>query len=401
MMDSISEYLSEENRELFHLLTPEVLAKSLDPILTAINVGNKKQEEEEIGDATMTGSPSESKGDPKYPDINIDLDALHGIKTTFLGQIGERNVQALIMRKFEVDNVTKTARSTDLTVFWESRGRRLKALVEVKNYRSTVPSSEVEKFYRDLDAHEEAVGAIMVSINTPIQSKNAPAIQYMKRSSGGEIKPVVFMHGWDTVRGFLNASLEIMFVNAMTRDTVNLTDADLTPCINRISDAMEGFSQSRTTILEAQSAMNKYFSRMNSEIMGAEHAIQEQLRVMWSKIEIQETEKSQKTTSAEIMEKFDPFLNDETRPSLATILESLLDDGKGEVIMSDISCEILGNKPTLLRFYKTGKVRCRATFRIGQNDSLPPNNLIGLFSFKGEKITVDICQSTMGYVCRK
>ncbi len=391
-MESIEKFISPDNRDLFRELTPEVIGRALDPILSSIK--NYKPVEAITAEEILETV--------EFKNISNHVDPAYQLKTTFLGQVGERSVRDIIAKRYEVEFVGKSARNTDLSVVWEHLGQRLKMLIEVKNYTHTVPGSEVDKFYRDLDAHTEACGAVMISINTPIASKYAPAIQYTRRISGGESKPVLFLHGWDIIQKFLNTALEIGFVNATVKNTCNLTEADLTPCINRISDAMAGFSQARTTILEAQTSMNKYFANINSEILGAEHAIREQIRIMWSKIEMENLETvSSDVSTLDIMSKYNTFLNDDTRTALTTVLESLFVDGKGRATLSESSCEIRGDRPIFLRFYKTGKIRCRATFTIDQKDSLPPTNFISMFSLKNDQITMDVCPMTMGYICRK
>ena len=59
--------------------------------------------------------------------------------------------------------MTKSAKSGDLTLFIQHR----KIVCEVKNYANNVPSSQVEKFQRDLGT-TNASGGVFISLKTPI-----------------------------------------------------------------------------------------------------------------------------------------------------------------------------------------------------------------------------------------
>lgn len=80
------------------------------------------------------------------------------------GQIGEEFVQSVLAKNFgDVANVAHSAKSGDLTLFVKHR----KIIVEVKNYSNNVPTSQVEKFQRDLST-TNACGGVFISLKTPI-----------------------------------------------------------------------------------------------------------------------------------------------------------------------------------------------------------------------------------------
>lgn len=82
------------------------------------------------------------------------------------GQIGEAYVENILRKKFmSVDNVTKAAKSGDLTLFICHH----KIIVEIKNYTSVVPQLSVEKFLRDLET-TGAAGGVFISLDSPIST---------------------------------------------------------------------------------------------------------------------------------------------------------------------------------------------------------------------------------------
>lgn len=79
-----------------------------------------------------------------------------------LGSQGEANVSEILRREFGQESIvdmTKTARAGDFTLTHAG----ISILVEVKNYSSVVPVSQVSKFHRDIIA-SSLTGGIMVSV---------------------------------------------------------------------------------------------------------------------------------------------------------------------------------------------------------------------------------------------
>lgn len=395
-MESISKFISEDNLEAFNRLTPEAIGSMLNTILTEMSDidFNSKNEEKDLpsGDEendleVLLNTPPES--------------SLHQVKNTFLGQIGEQNAEELIKKHYNVEIVAKRAKTADLIVKFEFQGKTYRILVEVKNYNSVVPTKEIEKMYRDLDTHNYACGAIMVSINTPIGTKKARHIQYDTRVSSGIKKPVMFIYGWSTIEKFLPTALEIIFAIASSKRTTNLTQEDLSPCINQIEEAIDGLSQARTRVLEAQNAMNKHFAGITAELIGSESSIKEQLRVMWNKMKIEETQETKIDSPLELVGRFEDSLNDLTKAPFLAILTALMPD-TSTVVVSSSTIELKGGKfPIQFRLYKSGRVRCRATFNITQTDSMPATNLLGSYSLKDDRITMDVSDQTIGYICTR
>lgn len=81
-----------------------------------------------------------------------------------LGQVGEDMVESILAKKYGVINNTKIAKSGDLTLFINHN----KIVVEVKNYANVVPTSEVEKFRRDLNT-TSVNGGVFISLKSPIR----------------------------------------------------------------------------------------------------------------------------------------------------------------------------------------------------------------------------------------
>ena len=82
-----------------------------------------------------------------------------------LGDIGESYVYDIITESgFKCDIISRLNYTCDLIIYTNYGN----ILVEVKNYSRTVPTQELTKFYRDLDMQKNIIGAIFISLNSPI-----------------------------------------------------------------------------------------------------------------------------------------------------------------------------------------------------------------------------------------
>ena len=100
-------------------------------------------------------------------------------KAVLQGQYGENLVESLIEHHFPdytVEDTTKSAAASDYHLLTDNGD---KIMIEVKNYKNTVPTSEVNKFIRDISQTACKVG-IFISLNTGISNKKRFAIDEVK-----------------------------------------------------------------------------------------------------------------------------------------------------------------------------------------------------------------------------
>jgi hypothetical protein len=103
------------------------------------------------------------------------------------GQQGEDFIENILREKFNVTNVTKNGKSGDLSLLIEHR----KISVEVKNYINPVPTSQIDKFRRDLITTGSSAG-IFISLKSAITGVTADfTIRY--ENTDGRIIPCAYI----------------------------------------------------------------------------------------------------------------------------------------------------------------------------------------------------------------
>lgn len=133
--------------------------------------------------------------------INILEDKLQKLTSTKssheLGRIGEALVYNMlknivgneVIQRSSVDDVTKIGHSADFHVSLAMpTGKKIKILVDAKNYSHVVGLSQITKLYADVDSDKDANGGVMVSILSEISK--TPSF-HIGRSPNQ--KPVLFL----------------------------------------------------------------------------------------------------------------------------------------------------------------------------------------------------------------
>ena len=88
------------------------------------------------------------------------------------GKAGEKEIEELFDQYTSwgpLTNTSKLAHGTDRSC----TVRNCLTLIEVKNYTSVVPSKEVEKFYRDMEQHQDAPFGVFLSLHSDITGKKS------------------------------------------------------------------------------------------------------------------------------------------------------------------------------------------------------------------------------------
>lgn len=116
------------------------------------------------------------------------------------GAYGEKYVKEILGKEFNVKAVSKTSKTGDILL--RTAGSSHDIMVEVKYYKNSVPSAEVEKFYRDLSSCR-AHGGVFISLGSSINTIGDFVIKYEFIDSVPI--PVVFINSTD----------EMLIINAI------------------------------------------------------------------------------------------------------------------------------------------------------------------------------------------
>ena len=154
-MDEISSYILPEYKDWFDTLSPKLIADIINgvAIITKIKMDDKKIEE-----------PQNTQQD-NSSSIQSNIPAIKGL----LGELHFETIFHNMSSEYTLENVSKTGKSGDFNIKWTSgkTNKTYKIMIDIKNYKNTVPSSEIDKFYRDININN-VDGGLLLSLKSRV-----------------------------------------------------------------------------------------------------------------------------------------------------------------------------------------------------------------------------------------
>lgn len=210
-----------------------------------------------------------------------------------IGIQGEAEFTQLIesYTKWEYEDTSKKARGTDLCV----KIRECKARFEIKNHSKTVPKSEVEKFYRDMDQHLESPFGVFVSLNSGIAGIKNEIID-IKWTKHHQM--VVFVqrfknHDANFLFGIIDSLSSVALLHSKERadstESSVLVEYEskmtaLSTCIDmQVKDMNEFFAELKINNKSLQDTITKQFAQYTAHVTKCLSGLQNLIRIISDK----------------------------------------------------------------------------------------------------------------------
>jgi len=248
-MDKILEHVLDENKEWVKSLTPENIAYVLNTCALIPQMKTKFNVDRESDIAAIKGITGESKFD------NI--------------------VSQFMSSDYELINVAKQGKSGDFLIKWQSQktNRIYKILVDVKNYsKSTVPTIEVEKFYRDINLNN-VDGGFLLSLNSRIIGISK-IIELKDCTTDKAIIPVIFMKSNTPL--VIVEVIKLMFHIIEIKDLNNnniCRSGELIYHINQLNDSIQMISDCRDILQISKIDLEKNLNVIMIKLMSCEYSL--------------------------------------------------------------------------------------------------------------------------------
>ena len=233
-MDQITEHVSEQNKAWVESLSPKDIGAILDTLALVPHMQAKK--------------------------IKIEKGAAN------IGKIGENTFENIIdqflSNDYKLENVAKQGKAGDFKLSWQSHktNRVYKIMIDVKKYSSTVPSKEVDKFYRDINVNK-VDGGLLLSLTSKICgiSKVIDFKEY--QNDTGAVVPTLF--------AMSNTPLVIVEVIKLLFHSIEIKDLcnnnvgsldDLYTHINQLNENIQMLIECRDVLYTAKSNIERNLS---------------------------------------------------------------------------------------------------------------------------------------------
>jgi hypothetical protein len=206
-----------------------------------------------------------------------------------IGIIGEKEVEKMLEERYNVENTAKTGKCADLLVTLNG----VRVLVEVKKYSSSVPTKEIEKFYRDMDANSSINGGVMISLTSKITGISK-MMEYKHININGNSIPVVFISlcniPYQVTKECIYASIHTIICEVDSRSKYIDIDDNIAHAVNNIDNNLDYLSQTRLIIHETQDIITKQFTKLTHQVLSAEINIKSSMERLKSKVNVMEIE---------------------------------------------------------------------------------------------------------------
>jgi hypothetical protein len=178
----------------------------------------------------------------------------------------------------------------------------LKALVEIKNYNSTVPEDEVIKFKYDL-AFQNITYGLFISTKSGIQYQKP--FSYEKYDKDGKTYHIVYVSKVFEEQHKIYTGILLLenILKFIKKNECNGIDKTILKNLRKIEKVIEEFSKIKNKYLEMEMSIKKSLDDYYGIIREAEYKMKEQFNDIWDSIVDEENQLIQYTQKEEIIKK--------------------------------------------------------------------------------------------------
>ena len=268
-MESIIQHVSNANKKWVSELNPKDIAQILDTLCLIPNM-------------TVHRVIQESFDPLDQEDIiqGIMQESIPAIK----GQEGEIQFESIINQfmpsDFKLTNTSKTGKCGDFIIKWQSNNTNkiYSIIIDVKNYKNTVPGIEVDKFYRDLKVNTNIHGGLLLSLHSKIIGINT-IIKFKEYVSDNKNIPIIFAKSKtpEVICEIIKLLFHIIEIKDMNNNEV-ANKNNLIIHINSLNDNIQFITDCRNTLLQSKMDIEKSLNGIMFNLMTCEYNLVDKIK---------------------------------------------------------------------------------------------------------------------------
>lgn len=262
-MESIIQHVSNENKKWVSELNPKDVAQILDTLCLIPNM-------------TVHRVPFEPA--PSEPLENVER------TPAIKGQEGEVQFENIITQfmssDFELINTAKTGKCGDFIIKWQSNNTNkiYSIIIDVKNYKNTVPGIEVDKFYRDLKVNLNIHGGLLLSLHSKIIGINK-IIEFKEYVTDNKNIPIIFAKSKtpEVICEIIKLLFHMIEIKDMNNNEV-ANKNNLITHINSLNDSIRFITNCRNTLLQSKMDIEKSLNGIMFNLMTCEYNLVDKIK---------------------------------------------------------------------------------------------------------------------------
>lgn len=258
-MDDILEHVSDSNKSWVSGLTPKNIADILNMLSVIPFMKERKYE-----DISEIAANIGKRGESEFENI----------------------VDEFLPSDYKLQNVAKTGKCGDFILSWCSHktNRIYRILIELKNYRNTVPNKEVEKFYRDLRLNQVDCG-LLLSLNSKIIGISK-IIEFKELITDNKKIPVIFTYSKtpELIAEIIKLAFHTVEIKDQNENKIENYD-NLIIHVNSLSESVEAITQCRDQLQISKQTIEQSMNKIMCQLMGCEYDLVNKIRQIQSTLQ--------------------------------------------------------------------------------------------------------------------
>lgn len=254
-METIIQHVSTKNKEWVSSLDPKDIAQILDALSFVPHMQSK----------------------PIQPSYTSELPANVGLQ-------GESQFENIVQQFMPIDyklvNTAKVGKCGDFVMkyFSNKTNRKYSLLIDIKNYRNTVPTREIEKFYRDIKLNSNMYGGLLLSLNSKI-SGISKVIDFQEFTSDHGIVPIIFAKTKqpEVICEIIKMMFHLIEIKDLHQNEV-MHGEELISNIHELSDEVQLITQCRDNLQTSKTLIEKSLNDIMFNLMQCEYNIASKIK---------------------------------------------------------------------------------------------------------------------------
>ena len=250
-MESVIQHVSDANKEWVSKLKPKDFAKILDALSFVPNIINENN--------LINQNTSE--------------------KPANIGLHGEMKFEEIIKQYMPSDytlvNTAKIGKCGDFIITYISNktNKKYSVMIDVKNYKTTVPSKEIEKFYRDVRLNSQLNGGILLSLNSKIVGISK-VIDFQEISSDNGNIPIIFIKSnkQEVICEIIKLIFHVIEITDINRNEI-LRKEELIYSMNELNDEIHLITTCRDNLQSSKMSIEKSLNDIMFNLMQCEYKL--------------------------------------------------------------------------------------------------------------------------------
>ena len=356
-MESIIKLIPPNLQAWAHDLSDENIARILTVVGSASSILNKDNR-----------TNDEEKNEPVV------------MSSADIGLRGEQEVEEILQERYRILNTAKSGKCGDFVI--NVNGVRI--LIEVKKYSKTVPSIEVEKFYRDIDSNSSINGAIMISLTSRIVGISR-TVEHTHQCINGDNIPVIFLSLRDidpvVAKTCVCSAVDILLAEIDSKNKYIDIGENIANVVDGIDRNLDFLSQCRLMIHETQSMFNKQLGKLMQQVLSAEINIKNSIIQLKAKVDIVELEK---VPVKDLISELKPTLDTDKYNLLLKLLDGhrIVVSKTGDMIQTDDKSFSI----------KVTKSNIKVIIPMNLNKTI---NIDGSWAYSNKSLTIELTEKTL------